>query len=119
MKQPRIRWYYDTLTPRAAAFPVVLDKAVEERLEELASEVEGYMVANAPWADRTGAARQGLTAEYVDGGLFQHAIVLYHTVDYGIWLEVRWNGQYAIIVPTLEKYGPEVMGGLVNLIGYA
>jgi len=115
----KIRWYYDSLTPRLLAFPVVLDLAIEERLEELATQVEEYARANAPWADRSGSARQGLTAEHVDGGAFQHAIVLYHTVDYGIWLEIRWNGQYAIIIPTIEHFGPEVMGGLVGLIGYA
>lgn len=115
----RVHWYYDSLTPRLLAFPVVLDKAIGERLEDLASEVEDYMKANAPWGDRSGAARAGLTADYVDGGIFQHAIVLYHTVDYGIWLEIRWNGQYAIIVPTMEKFGPEVMAGMGGLIGYA
>lgn len=114
-----IFWYYDSLTPKLLAFPVAVDKALEERLEELATQVEEYAKANAPWEDRSGAARDGLTAEYVDGGLFQHAIVLYHTVEYGIWLEIRWNGRYAIIVPTIEHFGPEVMGGLVGLLGYA
>lgn len=110
----RIRWYYDSLTPRLLAFPFVVDAALEETLEELAEEVQEYMHANAPWDDRTGEARSGLVAEHVDDGLFRHAIVIYHTVEYGIWLEIRWNGKYAIIMPTVEHFGPIVMGRLDN-----
>lgn len=112
-----IRWYYNSLIPRGLAFHVVLDAALEEAFESLAEQVEEYAKTNAPWEDRSGAARDGLTAEYVDGGLFQHAIVLYHTADHGIWLEVRWNGRFAIIIPTIEAMGPRVMAGLGGLIG--
>lgn len=113
----KIKWYYDSLTPRMLALPVVVDQAIEELLEQLAEEVQEYARANAPWEDRSGEARSGLTAEVVDGGLFQNAVVLYHTVDYGLWLEVRWNGRYAIIVPTIEHFGPVVMGELSSVFG--
>lgn len=99
------------------ALPVVVDKAVEEVLEQLAEEVEEYAKLHAPWDDRTGEARGGLTAEVVDEGLFRNSIVLYHTVDYGIWLEIRWNGRYAIIVPTIEHFGPIVMSSLSSVFG--
>lgn len=112
-----IRWYSDTLTPRMLALPGLVNQGIEELLEELAQEVEEYAKTNAPWDDRSGEARQGLTAEVVDGGLFRNSIVLYHTVDYGIWLEVRWNGRYAIIVPTIEHFGPIVMGSLGSVFG--
>lgn len=108
----KIYWYFDSLTPRMLALPVVMDAAIEEVLEELAAQVEEYARSNAPWEDQSGDAREGLTAEVEDGGPFKNSIVLYHTVDYGIWLEVRWNGRYAIIQPTIEHYGPVVMATL-------
>lgn len=117
MARNGIHWYFDTLTPRMAVFAVVADQAAQEILEVAAQAVEQYAQSNAPWDDRSGAARDGLTAEYEDAGLFKHAIVLYHTVDYGIWLEIRWNGRYAIIVPTIEHMGPVVMAAASNMFG--
>ena len=112
-----IHWYYDSLTPRMLALPIVVDEAVEQLLERIAASMQEYARTHASWEDRSGEARAGLTAEVVDEGLFQNSIVLYHTVDYGIWLEVRWNGRYAIIQPTIEHYGPIVMAGLGTLFG--
>lgn len=108
----RVHWYYDSLTPGMAAFPLVVDELLENQLEGFAEEIEEYMRSNAPWEDRSGEAREGLTAEYDSTGLFQHSIILYHTVEYGIWLEIRWNGRYAIIQPTVEHFGPEIMSKL-------
>lgn len=108
----RIHWYYDTLTPGLLALPVVVDEGIELLLEQIAEEMEAYAQSNASWEDRSGDAREGLTAEVVDEGLFRNSIVLYHTVDYGIWLEIRWNGRYAIILPTIEHFGPIVMASL-------
>jgi len=110
-----IHWYYDSLTPRAAVFVVAVEARIAEVLEEMASQVEEYAEFHAPWEDRTGAARDGLTAEYVDLGAAKHGIVLYHTVEYGIWLGIRWNGQYAIIIPTIEHMGPVIMAELESL----
>lgn len=106
-----IKWYYDSLTPRSLAFVGLANKAVGEVLERSAQEVQEYAQSNAPWDDETGAARDGLSAEAESDG-FQHSITLFHTVDYGIWLEIRWNGRYAIIMPTIEHMGPIVMADL-------
>lgn len=62
---------------------------------------------NAPWEDRTGNAREGLEA-VVDGEGDTVVLTLYHTVEYGIFLETAMNGDYAIILPTLEKWGMDV-----------
>jgi hypothetical protein len=107
----RIHWYYDTLTPKMAAFAVVANVAISAALDQAAQEVQEYAQANASWEDRSGVAREGLTAEANSDG-FHHEIVLYHTAEYGIWLEIRWNGRYAIIMPTLEHMGPLVMASL-------
>jgi hypothetical protein len=76
-----------------------------------AKDVEDYAREHAPWEDRSGEARSGLKAE-ARQRLWTYTIILYHTVDYGIWLEIRWDGKYAIILPTIEHMGHELMGRL-------
>lgn len=66
---------------------------------------EAHMKATAPWTDRTGAARSGLNAEVVVSSN-KVAIVLYHSVPYGVYLETRWGGRFAVIQPTLAVMGP-------------
>lgn len=75
------------------------------------AEVQEYAREHAPWEDRSGDARAGLTAK-AEQRLTTYTIVLYHTVEYGIWLEVRWDGTYAIIMPTMEHMGHELMDRL-------
>lgn len=73
----------------------------------IASEGEAYMRSNAPWTDRTGNARNGLrgVAQIEDGGA-KAAVIYYHSVSYGIWLEVANSGTYQIIGPTIDVMGP-------------
>lgn len=139
-----LTWYYDTLSPGIATFPPKMKAAISAALAYMAPQVEGYMRSNAPWTDRTSNARQGLFARpfgesgqqsvSTGGGTGRYGgagtigmgsssvlsemlgIDLYHTMPYGIWLEVRWNGKYAIILPTIRAMGPEVMSTLRNLI---
>lgn len=73
-----------------------------------APRVENYMKMNAPWKDQTGNARNGLAARPYRAGT-EVGIVLFHQVPYGIYLETRWDGKYAIIQPTIDAMGPEVM----------
>jgi len=115
MARSGVYWYYNTLTPRLRGFPVAVNLMIGEALDQAAADIEEYMKANAPWEDQTGEAREGLGAEASNSGFF-HTIELFHSVDYGIWLEVKWSGQYAIIVPTMERMGPQVMANLNGLI---
>ena len=51
-------------------------------------QMETYAKSNAKWTDRTGAARGGLRHECKwEGEVLD--ISLMHSVDYGLWLEVR------------------------------
>ncbi len=73
-----------------------------------AAVLEADAKENAVWQDRTGNARQALHT-FVEQAAGD-AIVLYlsHGVNYGLFLEVRWAGRYAIIWPTIEKHLPEI-----------
>lgn len=109
-----IRFTEDTLTPSLAQLDPQLHSAISALIEFYSDFAEGYMRNNAPWTDRTGNARQGLFARAITSG-DQYVIIIYHTMPYGIWLEVRWNGRYAIILPTVESVGPKLMSGLRGL----
>jgi hypothetical protein len=43
-------------------------------------------------------------------------IVIGHSVFYGVFLEARWSGRYAIIQPTLDHMGPIVMRSFNRLL---
>lgn len=90
--------------------------AAEDAFIEKAAEILQYAQDNAPWADRTGAARAGLDVE-VDRNGNLVTLQLFHTVEHGLWLEVIQNGEFAIIMPTLERFADEVFraaGGVVT-----
>jgi hypothetical protein len=95
------------------------DKRVHDKvmsvLEFQAPNVETNAKQNAPWQDQTGNARQGLRAEAFDEG-DNMGIVLYHQVPYGIWLELANSGDYAIINPTIEVMGPQVMRAIERIL---
>lgn len=84
------------------------DEVALEAFNDAKDEIVGAAQRDAPWADRTGDARAGLEAT-VEEDNGEIVLNLYHTVDYGLWLEVIQNGNYATIMPTLENYGPKVM----------
>jgi hypothetical protein len=84
---------------------------LEEEVLHVATEALDYAQANAPWEDITGDARSGLD---VDVRMEGEVIVweMSHSVDYGLYLETRWNGKFAIIMPTLEMFAPQIGRGL-------
>lgn len=107
----------DTLTPGLKTFPAKLAAAVDLYLEGQETKVQDYARSTAPWTDRTGNARNGLFAQKqgtIASGSTE--IRLYHTVPYGIWLEIRWAGQYAVIYPTVVHEGERIMAGMRRLI---
>jgi len=70
--------------------------------------IESAAKENAPWTDRTANARQGLRAfhqELTEGSV---ALYLKQSVDYGVFLELKNSGRYAVIMPTLEAHYPRI-----------
>lgn len=83
----------------------------------IAAEAAAYAQANAPWTDRTGAARAGLTGVALELGATAVAIVLYHQAAHGKWLEICNGGRYQIILPTLVQMYPRVMQAIRAAFG--
>lgn len=98
----------DTLTPTLKALPRVIDGIIAATLNYYEPKMENHAKLNAPWTDRTSNARNGLAARAGKDSKTRY-IVLFHQVPYGIYLETRFSGKYAIIMPTIDKFGPEVM----------
>lgn len=81
-----------------------------------ASQMEAWAKQNAPWTDRTGAARQRLHGEayWEDSRVVVAAIM--HQVDYGIWLELAHQRKYAILEKTINEHRDEVEKAVVTLL---
>ena len=97
-----------TLAKGIAQFEFKMTDGFEEIIRSFKDEMVDYARSNAPWDDRTGDARAGLDAEFF-GEEHSVGITLFHTVDYGPFLELRWGGKYAIILPTVEALGPKLL----------
>lgn len=109
-----ILWVDRSLFHKVASLPPVIDRMVGNVMYFEAQNAQNRMRSEAPWTDRTANARQGLFARSgkAEG---RYYIVLYHTVPYGIWLEIKNSGRYAIIEPSLQPTGHEVMLSLRSL----
>lgn len=95
---------------------VVFPQGMVDGAAQLAQDMEVFARANASWQDRTGDARRGLAGvPFADAGQVGASIV--HTVPYGIFLENKHNGAYAIITRTQETFAPlaaRILGGSVR-----
>ncbi len=101
-------------TAMGAAFKWASDDAVPEGIRTAfhlaAEQAESYMKANAKWQDRSGDAREGLNAAVAEPSPNQFGLVLSHAtdLDYPVYLENRWNGRFAIVVPTTQVFGSKL-----------
>ena len=103
-----LTWVSDALT---ANFATASDRAVQylaRTTEYYSFRSETFAKSKAKWTDRTGNARGSLSGTYTasvnrDSARFE--ITISHGMPYGIWLELRWNGKFAIINKTVENQG--------------
>ncbi len=72
-----------------------------------AGQLEGRAKTNAPWQDRTGNARGGLfgTVAIEGNKIF---IRVAHSMEYGVSLELGYDGRFAILKPTVSGATAEV-----------
>ena len=81
-----------------------------------AAELEGKMKTKRPWVDRTGMAKQTLTARVSQPSQTKLRITCAHGVDYGIWLELAHGKNWAIVAPTIREEAPKIVQGLGNIM---
>lgn len=104
------------LTKNLETLDLKVSRAIDFIVSYHASRGTQIMKTEAPWHDRTGAARSGLhTVSFSGGG--KHEIIFAHSVHYGIWLEVKFSGRDEIIMPSVRKTGRELMRSLNGLMG--
>ncbi len=96
------------------SLPETARKAIIAYGNTSAAKIESEAKKNRPWTDRTAQARQRLHGECLQIPIGIR-IVLAHGVDYGIFLELSNEKQYAIVYPTLRKEAPKVMEGMQGL----
>lgn len=83
-----------------------------------AARAEGEMKARAPWNDRSGAARAGLFGQVTSSGGDAIEIVLGHTVNYGVFLELGTSKMAArpIILPVANETAPKLAADASELV---
>jgi hypothetical protein len=115
------------VVPPSEVFPQAYKKYTQQLFvtgrrvaDARAAEATEWMKSNAPWQDRTGAARAGLHVDVNQAPAVLAELTFAHGADvpYGIWLEIANGGRYAIIAPAVDYWGPRLMKdvqGIVNL----
>lgn len=87
-----------------------------------AGHAEREMKERAPWQDRTSNARNGLRSDVRvtrhQGVSTRIVLAMYHSVDYGVFLELARAGRYAIVGPTADRRRPGFDRNLSNLWGW-
>jgi hypothetical protein len=104
-----LTWTSDTLKINLAKADGMATAYLSRTTAYYSLQSETYAKTRAKWTDRTSNARSGLSADYrisAGSGGASFEIDVYHRVKYGIWLEVRYNGKYAIINRTVAYEGP-------------
>jgi hypothetical protein len=90
------------------AFARLCLRAIQLIAEYLSAAFENYAKEFAPWTDRTANARQALHGFWEDRANDAVEVYISHGMSYGIFLELRWAGKYAILVDTIQAHLPEI-----------
>ena len=112
------------IVPPDLAFPELVERFSKtifvtgsRVVEERAPAMEQWAKDNAPWTDRTGAARAGLHVTVDKSGpLAQITLAHGDNVPYGVWLEIANGGKYAIIALAIDVWAPIIWRDMQRII---
>ncbi len=93
---------------RMDAYGVAVMDTLFQLGQFFAAKTEAHAKRHAPWTDRTSNARQSLFGVATKEG-DKVVLILSHGVDYGVFLELAHQGNFAIIGPTLQQHYGEIM----------
>lgn len=111
--------------PPDLAFPQLVERytrtimlAGRRVANKRAQDATAWMQENAPWTDRTGAARSGLHVDVLESPGVLAELVFSHgdDVPYAVWLEIANGGRYAIIAPAIDYWGPKLMNDIQRIV---
>lgn len=111
----KVEFKDDEFKRRSSNLNTNIDRVISAVTDYNAAYAQGWMRQNAPWTDRTGAARSGLMAIPVNQGSV-HEIFLAYSVYYGIWLEIANSGRYQVLVPAMREVGQKMLKDLSQVI---
>lgn len=79
---------------------------------------ERWMKHNAPWTDRTTNARNGLFAVAKKLSSDSWVIIVGHSVDYGVYLELGTENMRSrpIVMPAVHEFAPKVIATLTKIL---
>lgn len=112
------RWIVDPVSAFMQGFSLYVGQILDIAsilANKYAPLIENWMKENALWKDRSGNARQSLWAETRHLGQ-SIEIAFGHGVEYGVWLETRYQGKYSIIGPALDHFTPLIWAELERAI---
>lgn len=98
-----------------AIFGEQAQKALTLYCDTAAQKLESEAKVKRPWTDRSNLARESLRGSF-EVSAESAEIVLSHGVDYGIWLELANEKNYAIVEPTVRLNANEIMNGMENML---
>lgn len=107
----------DTIPQMAEKYTKTIFLSGRRVAESRAKEAEQWMKDNAPWTDRTGRARDGLSVKVLESPGVLAELVFSHDPDlsYTLWLEIANSGKYAIIAPAIDYWGVVLMRDLQRI----
>lgn len=112
----RIDYKGSTLSSGLDRMTTKLGAVVLMYMATKAVEIESKMKLNRPWTDRTNMAKMTLNAKVSQPSETLVRMTLAHGVEYGIWLELAHNKNYAIVGPTVREEGPRMVKDLNDLM---
>lgn len=112
----RVEFTKNSLSPNLHRMTPLLRRNVYQILRFHEPQMVARAKRDAAWEDQTGNARNGLAGRVDVLTPSTYALTLYGSVPYQIWLEVRFAGKYAIIMPTIRVYYPIVMASFTRLL---
>lgn|SRR5699024_310109 len=77
--------------------------------------MEGYAKVNRPWTDRTSNAKNSIQGKY-HWKRKDLVITLSGNVDYFVFLELAMGKRFAILKPTVDRFGPDIFKGYQKLV---
>ncbi len=104
----------ETVEQNMRGYPRVVRRAIAAVSRRHARKMVRYARTNAKWTDRTGQARKRLFAQVEING--ERVIInLSHGVFYGLFLEIKNQGRFAIIWPTIRATQNDFMDDLQGI----